>query len=210
MMALILCGVTLALWASAATVLLKRLTGASGATTLNDITSANTTLNAFDAAADGVAHPIQIPAAGANYSYWGVIRMVCSVAPVTAINNIYVYSDGTNSLPSGVGCNLATAPGTNGNVTTNYTRATGVAGVTGLVISGANYPNSTTPTNFFSYTSAAPLALAGGFTTGVDSAANSNAGTFADWLLEQVTVASTASTTGTTATETVTFVWDEF
>lgn len=197
-------------WLQAATVLIKRLTGASGATTLNDITSANTTLNTADSASDGVSNPIQIPAAGTNYSFWAVVRLVCSVAPVTAINNIYVYSDGASGLPSGVGCNIATAPGTNGNVTSNYTRATGTAGVTGLVIDGTNYPNSATPTNFFSATAASPKSLPGGFVTGVDTAANSNAGTFGDWLLEQVTVASTASTTGTTSTETVTFVWDEF
>lgn len=203
------CAAIILLVSNAATVLIKRVTGASGSQTLNDITTANTTLNSADIAADGVAHPTQIPAAGTNYSYFASVCLVCSVAPPTAINNIYVYSDGSNTLGAGVGANVSTVSGTNGSTTTNYTQATGSLGVTGLEM-GANYGHSiSTPTNFFSYTSASPLALTGTFTTGVDTAANSAAGRFADWLIEQLTVGTTASA-GTTPTETVTFVWDEF
>lgn len=207
MFGMFLCCMMAMLWCQAATVLVKRITGSSP--TLNDITAANTTLNAADVASDGTSHPIQIPASGTNYSYWAAVCLVCSAAPPNAINNIYVYSDGTNSLGTGVGCNVSTVAGTNGSISTNYTQATGTVGVTGNEM-GANYGHSiSTPTNFFSYTSSSPLALPGTFTTGVDTAANSAAGRFADWLIEQLTVGTTASA-GTTPTETVTFVWDEF
>lgn len=209
MVSLMAIAIVIALSLDLATILLKRVTGASGSQTLNDITSALTYLNTADVVSDGTAHPTRIPAAGTNYSYWASICMVCSVAPPTGINNIGVYSDGSNTLGTGVGMNVSTVAGTNGSTTTNYTQASGSTGVTGLEM-GANYGHSiSTPTNFFSYTSASVLSLPGTFTTGVDTAANSAAGRFADWLIEQLTVGTTAGI-GLTGTETVTFVWDEF
>jgi hypothetical protein len=192
----------------AATVLIKRVTGASGVT-LNDITSGTTRLNTADVVADGTANPVQIPAAGTNYSFWASIRLVCSVAPTTGINNLKWYTDGTDSLGTGVGLNVSTVTGTNGSTSTNYTIASGTAGVTGLEM-GASYGHSiTSPVNAFGYTVSAPLALGGSFTTGVDTAANSAAGSFADWVVLQITVGTTASA-GVTASETITYVWDEF
>lgn len=193
----------------AATVLIKRVTGASGSQTLNDITSSSTRLNTADVVADGTANPTQIPASGTNYSFWASIRLVCSVAPTTGINNIRWYTDGTNSLGTGVGLNVSTVSGTNGSTTINYTQASGTAGVTGLEM-GANYGHSiTTPVDAFTYTSSAPLTVSGTFTTGVDTAANSASGSFADWVILQLTVGTTASS-GVTASETITYVWDEF
>lgn len=192
----------------AATVLIKRVTGAAGVT-LNDITSGTTRLNTADVVADGTANPVQIPAAGTNYSFWASIRLVCSVAPTTGINTIRWYTDGTDSLGTGVGLNVSTVSGTNGSSSTNYTQATGTAGVTGLEM-GANYGHSiSSPANAFTFTSAAPLIVTGTFTTGVDTAANTAAGSFADWVILQVTVGTTAAT-GVTPSETLTFVWDEF
>ena len=193
----------------AATVLIKRVTGPGGGQTLNEITSGTTRLNTADVVADGTANPTQVPAAGTNYSFWACIRLVCSVAPTTGINNLRFYTDGVNSLGTGVGLNVSTVAGTNGSTTTNYTQATGTAGATGLEM-GANYGFSiSAPANAFGFTSAAPLTVTGTFTTGVDTAADSAAGSFADWCILQLTVGTTASA-GVTATETITFVWDEF
>lgn len=192
----------------AATVLIKRVTGVAGVT-LNDITSGTTRLNTADVVADGTTNPVQIPVAGTNYSFWASIRLVCSVAPVTGINNIKWYTDGTGSLGTGVGLNVSTVAGTNGSTSTNYTQASGSAGVTGLEM-GANYGHSiTSPANAFAYTSAGPLVVSGTFTTGVDTAANSASGSFADWIILQITVGTTAAA-GVTASETITYVWDEF
>lgn len=213
MLATILC-ITAAFWLiPLATVLLKRVTGVSGGPTLNEITTGVAagpyTLNTFDAAFDGTAHPVQVPAAGSNYSYWASICAVCSVAPVAGINNMAIYSDGSSGLGTGIGCNVSTVAGTNGSITTNYTQATGNPGVTGLEM-GSNYGHSiTAPANFFGFTAASPLSLAGSFATGTDTAANSAAGRFGDWLIQQLTVGTTG-VTGTTPAETLTLVWDEF
>lgn len=192
-----------------ATVLIKRVTGTSGSQTLNDVTSGTTRLNTADVVSDGTANPVAIPASGTNYSYWASMRLVCSVAPATAINNIRFYTTGSSSLGTGVGLNASTVVGTNGNTTSNYTQATGTAGVTGFEM-GANYGHAiSTPTNAFTYTSAAPLTISGTFTTGTDTAANNATGAFADWLILQLTVGTTAAA-GVTAAQTLTYIYDEF
>jgi hypothetical protein len=191
------------------TVLIKRITGTSGSQTLNDITSGTTRLNTADVVADGTSNPTQIPASGTNYSFWACIRLVCSVAPATEINTIRVYTNGTNTLGTGVGCNASYVAGANGNSTTGYDEASGTAGVTGLEM-GANYGSSiSTPTSVFTYTSSAPLSLPGQFITGTDTAANGPTGCFADWLILQLTVGSTAAA-GVCPAQTITIVWDEF
>lgn len=193
----------------AATIKIKRVTGASGSQTLNDITTGTTRLNTADVVADGTANPVAIPASSNNYSFWASIRLVCSVAPATAINNVRFYSDGSNSLGTGVDCNVSTVAGTNGSTTTNYTQATGTAGLTGLEM-GANYGHAiTSPVTVFGYTSGAPLTVPGSFTTGTDTAADNATGSFADWVILQLKVGTTAAA-GITAAETMTYIYDEF
>jgi hypothetical protein len=193
----------------AGTFKIERVTGASGAPVYTDITAGSTRLNTADVVADGTANPTQIPASGTNYSFWCVLRMVCTVAPTTGVNHLNFYSSGSNPFFTNVGCNTSTVAGTNG-ANTNYTQATGTAGVTGLEM-GANYGHSiSTPTNTFSYTSAAPLNVNGTFTTGTDTAGAGVTGSFGDWIVLQLTVPSTVSTTGITPTATLTITWDEF
>jgi hypothetical protein len=193
----------------AGTVLIKRVTGASGSQTLNDVTSGTTRLNTADVVADGTNNPTAIPASGSNYSFWSCERLVCSVAPATEINNIRFYGPASNTLGTGVDCNVSTVAGTNGTTTTNYTQASGTAGLTGLEM-GANYGHSiTSPVSVFGYTAAAPLTVTGTFITGTDTAANTASGSFADWVILQLKVGSTASA-GVTAAQTMTYIYDEF
>ncbi len=180
--------------------------------TLNPASGSLTTtrLNTADAVADGTANPTQIPGSGTNYSFWAVFRLVCSVAPTTGINHIQFYMDGSTNFATGIGLNYSTVSGTNGSATTNYTQASGTAGITGLEM-GANYGHSiTTPVNAFAAVSSSPYNITGTFTTGVDTAADSASGTFADWVILQLTVGTTATTTGVVGPKTATFVWDEF
>jgi hypothetical protein len=208
---LMLCLTSLAVMLSAATVLLKRVTGVAGGPTLTDITNTVPpfTLNTADVTFDGTAHPIQVPSSGTNYSYWASLCAVCSVAPATAINNMAVYSDGSDSLGTGIGANIGTVSGTNGSITTNYVQATGTPGVTGTQLTSGAYAGLTGPANYFGYTSSAPLSITGTFTTGVDTASNSAAGRFGDWFILQLTVG-TNGVTGVTPSEPLTLVWDEF
>ena len=209
-MILAMCCLTVALCSLAlATIELVRVTGASGSETLTQVDGLTTQLNAADAPMDNVSHPIQIPTSGTRYSYWACVCLNCNVAPTTEINNMVVYSSGSNPFGTGIGMNVSAVAGVNGSTTTNYTQATGTPAVTGLEM-GANYGHSiSTPTNFFSYTQSSPLSLSGSFVTGVDSAGSVPTGRFCDWLIEQLTVASTAAS-GITASATVTFMWDEF
>ena len=175
----------------AATVLIRRLTGAGP--TATDITSINTRANAYDthSTADTTS-PIQIPAAGTNYSYWVVTRLDCTVAPTTAINNIKWYTDGSNGMGTGVTVKVNTATG--------YVQATGTTGVTGTQLTTGNYATlAGAPTDAFAYTSGSPLSVTG---------STSTTGQFGDRVVYQVEVGTTA-TPGATSAETFTWRYDE-
>jgi hypothetical protein len=210
MIGILICCTVMFLFLCSATVLAVRVTGSSGSQTFTTISGTTTTYNAFDAALDGTNHPIQIPGSTPNYSYWACVCLVCTVAPVTAINNIVVYSSGTNPMATGLGATVSTIAGTNGQTTTNYVQATGTPGVTGLVVNNTNYAGISAPVNFYSYTATIPLSLPGSFVTLSDTAAAAPTGRFAAWLVKQLTVASTTVFTGVTPSSTVTFSWDEF
>lgn len=174
-----------------ATVLIRRLT--STGPTATDITSINTRANAYDthSTADTTS-PVKIPASGSNYSYWVVTRLDCTVAPSGSLSNVQWYTDGTNSLGTGVTMVVSTA--------TTYVQASGTAAETGIVLNTTNYSTlAGAPSNSFAYTSAATLVVSG---------TTSTTGQFGDRVVYQVVVASTASP-GATAQETITWQYDE-
>ena len=173
-----------------ATVQIRRLHGATPTST--DITSANTRLNAEDAASTGTTNPVQIPAAGTKYSYWAVTQLNCTVAPSVSISNLKWYTDGASGLGTGVGLVANTANG--------YVQATGTAGDTGTQLTTGNYPTlAGTPVDAFVYTSGSPLSVTG---------STSATGAFGDRVVMQLTVGTTASP-GVTAAETITWRYDE-
>jgi len=175
-----------------ATVTIRRHTGATP--TKTDITSINTRANAEDAhTTAGTTNPIQIPAAGSNYSYWVATRLSADVTPAGTINNIKWYADGANGFGTGV-----TALG---NTATGYVQASGTAGTTGIVLSVANYATLTTPVDPFTFTSASPKAVAG-------SLSNPSTGDVGDYFVFQLVIGTTAGP-GATAQETFTFKYDE-
>lgn len=49
------------------------------------------------------ANPIQIPAAGTDYSYTKQMRANVTVPPATQLDNLVCYSDGTNNFGTGIG-----------------------------------------------------------------------------------------------------------
>lgn len=178
----------------AATVQIRRWTGSSGSPTKTNITSANTVANAQDAheaTASSSSNPIKIPAAGTNYSYWVATRLYASVAPSGSITNIRWHTDGTNNFGTGVGCNVGSAA--------SYVQATGTAGTTGTVLNNTNYSGVGSPSNAFAYKSTAPLSVTG---------STSGTGDFGNFVVYQLTVATTASP-GTTSQETFTWLYDE-
>lgn len=176
-----------------ATVLIRRLTGAGP--TATDITSINTRANAEDAhSTAGTTNPIQIPAAGTNYSYWVVTRLDCTVTPAGTINNIKWYTDGGNGFGTGVTCKVNTASG--------YVQATGTAGTTGTQLTTGNYATlAGAPSDAFAFTTGSPLSVTGSIT-------NPSTGQFGDRVVYQIEVGSTASP-GATPAETFTWRYDE-
>jgi hypothetical protein len=182
----------------AATVTIRRWTGASGSPTRTDITSANTVANAVDthqATASGSTNPIKIPAAGTNRSFWVATRLSVDVAPSGTIDNIRWHGDGSANFGTGVGAVAAKASG--------YVQATGMTGTTGDALNTTNYGTTLTtaaPPDFTMYTSGAPLTVTGSTTT-TDTA-------LGELVVYQLTVATTASA-GTTAQETFTWLFDE-
>jgi hypothetical protein len=173
-----------------ATVEIRRLTSTTPTST--NVTSANTRLNAEDAASTGTTNPIQIPTSGTKYSFWATFQLHCTVAPSVSISELKWFTDGTGSFGTGIGLNAARA--------TSYVQATGTAGDTGTELTTGNHAGITgSPVNAFTYTSASPLALTG---------STSTTGAFGDRVVLQLTVGTTAAP-GITPTETLTFRYDE-
>lgn len=176
----------------AATVTIRRLT--STGPTSTDITGINTRANSYDthSTAD-TTNPIQVPAAGSNYSYWVVTQLSADTSPSGTINNLRWYTDGANNFGTGV-----TALG---NEATSYVQATGTAGTTGIVLNTTNYSTVTTPVDPFTFTSGSPKSLTG-------TISNPTTGAFGSRFVYQLVVGTTAGP-GATAQETFTWKFDE-
>lgn len=177
-----------------ATVTIRRLTGAGPTST--DITSINTRANAEDAhSTAGTTNPIQIPAAGTNYSYWVVTQLNATTTPSSVINNIKWYTDGTGSFGTGITMKANTATG--------YVQATGTPGTTGTQLTTGNYATlAGAPVDAFTYISGSPLSVTG-------SLSNPSTGAFGDRVVYQIEVGTTASPGVTAVAETITWRYDE-
>src|SRR5215212_9552517 len=119
----------------AATVTIRRWTGSSGSPTKTNITSINTRANAEDAhSTAGTSNSILIPTSGTNYSYWANTRLSVDAITGGTVDNIRWYTDGTNSLGTGVTCKAHTA--------TAYGQAAGTQGTSGTQMTKTNYDNT--------------------------------------------------------------------
>jgi len=176
----------------AATVLIRRLTGAGP--TLTDITGINTRANAEDAhSTAGTSNSILVPSAGTNYSFWVATRLDVTAITGGTVNNIKWYTDGANNFGTGVTCK--------GNTATGYVQATGTTGTTGVQLTTGNYATlAGAPSDVFAFTSGSPKSVAG--------STSSVSATFADLMVYQIEVATTA-VAGATAAETFTYQYDD-
>lgn len=178
----------------AATVLIRRWTGTTGSPVLTDITGINTRANAYDThSTNDTTNSVLIPATGSNYSYWVSTRLDVTAITAGTVNNIKWYTDGTNNFGTGVTALAQDA--------TSYIQATGTVGTTGTVLNTTNHTGLTgAPVDPFTFTSGAPKTI-----TGTTSAVSS---TFANFLVYQLVVASTAAS-GASAQETFTYQYDD-
>lgn len=177
----------------AATVTIRRWTGASGSPTKTDITGINTRVNAEDThTTAGTSNSVLVPSSGSNYSYWASTRLSVDAITGGTVNNLRWYSDGTNSFGTGVTCV--------GNTASGYVQATGTVGETGTQLTTGNYATlSAAPVNVFTHTSASPKTVTG---------TTSTTGDLGDFFVYQIAVATTAAS-GATAQETWTWAYDD-
>ncbi len=170
---------------------IKRWTGAPASETKTNLAEGNTRANATDThSTDGSTHPIEIPASGTNYSYWVSTRLHYDGSGTGTINNIEWFTDGSNGLGTGVGCQVAIAE--------NYVQATGTEGETGTIITGHN--DIETSADAFDQTDSGPLSVTGSTTDPTDA-------DFGYFVVYQITVADTAGA-GVAGPETFTWRWD--
>lgn len=184
----------------AATVIIVRLTGASGTISETDVTNGSARHKTADNATVDTVNPIPIPASGTNYSYWVSCQLKATTTPTGTINNLRWYSnDGTNNFGTGVSMKVADAStGADGG----YRQATGTSGTTGTELTTGNHSGiDGTPADAFTKTSASPLTLSGSIT-------NPSTGRFGDVVVTQMAVTSSA-TAGTSPSETFVFKYDE-
>lgn len=147
--------------------------------TTTDKTGGNVRMKKADNSTVDLVNPLVKPPSGSDWSFEKWMRLVVTGGSYSQITNIKAYTDGSSGL--GTGVNLW------GKAVASYaTPAQGTA--------------STGYANMFTYTSGAPLSLgAGPFTS---------TGEKGDHLVMLAEVTDAAAG-GLTASETVTFGWDE-
>lgn len=137
---------------------------------------------------------LRVPSSGSTYSYWLTSGLYCTVAPDNALNNIKWYSDGTNSLGTGLNAIVGVASA--------YVQAAGTAGSSGSPLTLANHAGLVSPgaSSYVTYTSSCKLTVSGSL--------GATTGSFGYFVLLQVQVESTAAA-GNSGEETITWEWDE-
>jgi hypothetical protein len=170
----------------------------------SNIESTNLRHQTYDAVStNDTTYPIQIPAAGTNYSYWKTTRLSAAVTPVGTINNIKWYNN-LAGTPFGTNITMQVGQVTQANGSTSaYVQATGTPGITGTLLSSGNYSGYAVGNVDASvYTSSAMYSITG-------SISNSNTGDFGNLIVTQINVPSTVTQTGASGAPTITIQWDE-
>jgi hypothetical protein len=147
--------------------------------TATDKTSGTVRFKNADNATVDTSDPMVIPGSGTDYSYEKWLRFYVSGGTYTEITNIELYTDGANGLGTGVTPYAKTAASY-----VTPAEATSTSGYTAL----------------FSYTSGSPLTVGAGPYTSTGDKGN--------YVVMMLAVADTAGA-GTTASETITWAWDE-
>lgn len=143
---------------------------------------------------------LTIPAGATIYSYWKSIFLKCTANESShVINNVKIYSDGSNTLGTGVDLSVGLQfPVHNSGATTGYEVANNANEMV------AEHGGITTKASIFDYASGTGLTVTISETSNQIDAANETT----NYVILQMSVANTASP-GTTPTETLTFSYDE-
>ncbi|MHC4397454.1 MAG: hypothetical protein ACYS1A_17575 [Planctomycetota bacterium] len=141
-------------------------------------------------------NPCVVPAAGTNRSWWKCIALFATVAPDTAINNVFIYSDGAMAW---TGCTLQIGyDGSDYGISTYSQAITGGANTGAEVV--ANYVGISSVSDLFSFTAASPASVSGSISYVT--------GKITDYVVLQVDIDNTAGP-GAMPVETLTWRYDE-
>lgn len=144
-------------------------------------------------------NPIQIPAAGTNYSRYKHVYLKCSTAPNTQVDNIKVYTDG-GGFGTGITVKIGSQfPTKNSGSDAGYE----VSDASTEMV--ADHSGLSASSDLFGYTSGSPLS---GPTISESGSVIDAIGETTNYIVLQMEVASTASS-GNLTDETVTFQYDE-
>ena len=148
-------------------------------------------------------NPIPVPSSSVNNSFWKSCYVLCAVAPNTQVNNLKIYTAGTD-FGTGITTKIGNQfPTKNHSSSSGYEVATGTVGTSGNDAVTAGY--LTSYSNLFSFTSGSPLtgpsiSEAGGNIVNVNDTSN--------YFVLQVIVGTTASP-GVQTQKTITVQYDE-
>jgi hypothetical protein len=140
-----------------------------------------------------------IPAAGTIYSYWKSIYLKCTAADSHTMNNFKIYSDGSNSLGTGIDVMIGLQfPNKNSGSSSGYEVANNANEMV------AEHGGITTSASIFNYASGTGLTVTCSEAGNAIDAANETT----NYVILQMNVASTASP-GDLTNETGTWSYDE-
>jgi hypothetical protein len=178
-------------------------TGGSNGSPTDADTAAVVRLKTADDLTIDSANPCIIPASGTNYSYWKSLFVYCSTAPNTQINNLKIYTAGSDfgtGFTTSIGDQY---PNKTHSSSSGYIKATGTQGTTGTeLITG--YTGISSKTGLFTYTSGSPVTLTISETSNIIV----NIGDTSNYFVIQVALGTTA-TPGTKSAATITVQYDE-
>jgi hypothetical protein len=180
-----------------ATVEVDRINGAAPGSP-NDITGSRTYFTTSDNHYDtDPLYPVPVPPSVDNYSFWAHLRLNCTVAPDTALDNVEFYLD---AWAGGAGIDWLGATANIG-ADEGYRVATGTISETGTELTQANHSGLVSaPVDPFLWTSGSPLVVPGSI--------GASTGYFGAFVVLQAVVTPTAD--GAAQADTgFTFLWDE-
>lgn len=177
----------------AATVSTRELSGAGPTPT----TITTLFFQTIDQVASDSTNILMRPLAGNNYSFWKTMYLNAESTPVTQINNVKVWSDGTIGW-TGITYNIANETPVIGS----YVQASGTIGLTGDALINANHPAITGVTNIETY------ATEGSAKTVPGSISNPDVGQISNLIIVQLIIG-TSAIPGDLSSEVLTWGYDE-
>lgn len=164
----------------------------------------NVRLKTADDPTIDLINPIPIPPSSTNYSFWKSLYVYCSVSPATQVNNLKIYTGGSDygtGITTSVGNQFPTH---NSGSSGGYVLAVGTTGTTGTELV-AGYTGISSKTGLFTFTSGSPLS---GPTISESGSVIDATGETSNYFVFQVGVGTTAAS-GVQTQATITVQWDE-